>query len=434
MATIRRGLWMISLLAAFGPQTAEAMPEPAEAAVEASPAATDAAAAEAPPQDAAVAEAPTEDAPDDAAAWGADFGDDATAADDDAADADDTDDAEPADLDWGMPGAKLVTVPGGPRYRMPPVKVGQSGRPRHSWVYKNLTALRYNPLGLVNEHTTGYRLQLFDKDSAIFSDSYLGVKLHTWVTPAYARLGPRIELQPFALLNLAASYEFVGYFETFGLMQSFPSPTSDYSDTRIDELQDEGTNYNTTGGFVTLSALLQAKVGPIAARNNVQFFWADYKLRDGDRVFYSQMLDILQANRGWAVSNDTDLLWLVNDNLKIAGRYSVTHAFYDEGDFLPVEPVSRPNGPTHRVGPGVLYTFFDRPTQRFNKPTLILLAQWWLQHRYRTGQDVTQGLPQIVLGFVFEGDLLPHPQRRKDKPPRGPAKSKKDRKAKEKRR
>ena len=39
------------------------------------------------------------------------------------------------------------------------------------------------------------------------------------------------------------------------------------------------------------------------------------------------------------------------------------------------------------------------------KPTLYLLAQWWVKHRYRTGQEVSQGLPMIVLGFSFTGDL-----------------------------
>jgi hypothetical protein len=355
----------------------------------------------------------TDDADDEASGWGADFGGED---DEGGADSDELG-AEPgaAGPSWRTPSDQLVTIPGEREILMPPVDVGHSGFPRHSWVYKNLTAFRYNPLGLVNEHTTGYRLQLFDKDSKILSDSYLGAKVHTWVTPAYARIGPRIEFQPAALLNLAASYEFVGYFSTFGLMQSFPSPTSDYSDTRIDELEDQETNYTTIGQFVTLSALLQAKAGPIAVRNNVQFFWADYDLRAGDRVFYSQMLDILQADRGWALSNDTDVIWLVNDKLKVAGRYSLAHAFYDEDDFLPVEPVSKPNGPIHRLGPGLLYTFFDRPYQRFQKPTAILLVQWWLQHRYRTGQDVPQGIPQVILGFAFEGQLLPHPGRRQDR-------------------
>ncbi len=414
-----------------GSGTVMAAPAATEPASEPAPA--PATPAEAAPEPTAPADAPPADAApagdaDDAAGWGADMSEDADGPDDGDDFGDDGGEADASGPRWSQPGEELVTQPGGPRLLDPPAEYGRSGFPRHSWVYKNLTAFRYNPLGLVNEHTTGYRLQLWDKSSPVLADSYLGAKLHTWVTPAYARIGPRIELQPAAVLSLAASYEFVGYYSTFGLMQSFPSPTSDYSDTRLDDLDDEGTNYTSTGQFVTLSALLQAKVGPIAFRNNLQFFWADYDLRDGDRVFYSQMLDIVQADRGWALSNDADLIWLATAKLKVAGRYSIAHAFYDEEDFLPVEPVSRPNGPIHRVGPGVLYTFFDRPTQRFNKPTLILLAQWWIQHRYRTGQDVSQGLPQLVLAFNFEGQLLPNPLRKRNQPAAEKKKEKKKKK------
>ena len=321
------------------------------------------------------------------------------------------DEAEGEALDFRTPTEQLVTVPGAARWKEPPRIVGASGNPRHSLVYKNLTALRFNALGFVDELTIGYRLQMIDKPSVLFRDSYFGAKVHAWVTPAYGRVGPRIEIQPIALLNLSASYEISGYYSTFGLFQSFPSPTSDYSDTVIDDLEAEGTEYATWGQFANVAALLQAKAGPIAVRDNLQFFWADYKLRAGDRVFYSQMLDILQGDRGWALSNDLDVIYLL-DKLKIAARYSIAYAFYREEHYRPFEPIINPNGPTHRLGPGLLYTFFDRPDARFNRPTAILLAQWWIQHRYRTGQDVHQAIPQVVLAFTFDGELLPDPKRR----------------------
>jgi hypothetical protein len=77
------------------------------------------------------------------------------------------------------------------------------------------------------------------------------------------------------------------------------------------------------------------------------------------------------------------------------------------------EPVSQPNGPTHRIGPAVLHTFYDKPERRFNRPTLIVLIQWWARHRWRTGVDVHPAVPYLVVGFLFEGDLLPDPRKRK---------------------
>ena len=41
----------------------------------------------------------------------------------------------------------------------------------------------------------------------------------------------------------------------------------------------------------------------------------------------------------------------------------------------------------------------------FNNPTAILIVNWWLEHPYRTGQEVSQAVPYIVLGFAFNGDI-----------------------------
>ena len=77
--------------------------------------------------------------------------------------------------------------------------------------------------------------------------------------------------------------------------------------------------------------------------------------------------------------------------------------------------------------PLLAYSFYDRPGTRFNKPTILLIAQWHLLQPWRTGKDVTQAdrpairdplatesaitrgvtqaLPTIVIGFAFNGDL-----------------------------
>lgn len=286
-------------------------------------------------------------------------------------------------------------------------------RPMHRLIYSNLTALRYNPLGLVNEFTGGYRYQLFKKNSLLFRESFVAAQLHTFISPAFGRIGPKIDFQPLALLNLSATYDYTGYFGTFGLNQSFKSPTDDWSDTEIGRRDDSGDptidNYVTTGHFVTLAALLQAKVGRIAMRDNVKFYYADYDLRAGDTVSYDQTLDIVVPNKGWTMTNDLDLLYLFDFGLTLGARYTLTQAFYQARHFQPAEPLSRPNGPTHRVGPALLYTFFDRPDKRFNKPTLIVLMQWWAAHRFRTGQDVSAAVPYLAIGFRFEGDILPDP-------------------------
>ena len=357
-------------------------------------------------------EAEPEPAPDsESGGFGSDFG--AADPEDEDEDEDESEDEadEPAVPD--SPTSQLTTVPGAEVTLEPPVLVGPSDNPRHKWVYSTLLALRYNPLGATIDFKTGHRLQLIDKDSVLFQESYLLSGVRAFLTPAYARVGPHVEIQPLALLNIYAGYNFVGYFSTFDLIQSFPSATSDYSDTRLAERGDDGDNYPVIGQIADISALLQAKVGPIAIRNNVVFYWANMNLRNGDTVWYDQFMDIAFPKKGWGVTNDADIIYLFDGGLKLGARHSLAHVFYTEEHFLDGEPVSeRVNGPHHRVGPAFLYTFFDRPEKRVNKPTFVLLAQWFVQHRYRTGQDVHQGIPQLTLAVTFQGDLLPHPQRR----------------------
>jgi hypothetical protein len=95
-------------------------------------------------------------------------------------------------------------------------------------------------------------------------------------------------------------------------------------------------------------------------------------------------------------------------------RHTLTTAFYRQRDFLPGEPVSQPNGPHSRLGPAIAWTIFDYPGARFNRPTVFLLAQWWLRHRWRTGVQTHAAVPYAVVGFSFEGDVW----RPRKRPPR----------------
>jgi hypothetical protein len=42
----------------------------------------------------------------------------------------------------------------------------------------------------------------------------------------------------------------------------------------------------------------------------------------------------------------------------------------------------------------------------FQDSTLVFIANWWVEHRFRTGADVTVGLPIVVVGPTFRGDFF----------------------------
>jgi hypothetical protein len=57
-----------------------------------------------------------------------------------------------------------------------------------------------------------------------------------------------------------------------------------------------------------------------------------------------------------------------------------------------------------RVGPAVRWAFFDRTTGA-EFASIFLIAQWYLRHRYRTGEAVSGAIPLLGLGFMLTGGL-----------------------------
>lgn len=276
--------------------------------------------------------------------------------------------------------------------------------PDQKIVYRNLTVARLNPLGLLEFLDVGYQQRLFVSSSPLFKDNFASIGARLLLSPAFARMSAVLRIQPLSILQFFAEYELGGHFGTFNFLQSFPSASADYSDTAIDALEDRA--YATTGSQIAVGGTLQLKVGPIAARSTARFIRPDYDLRDGDQVFYDTTYDLLIPDRGWAMNKDTDLLFVSDFGLVAGLRWTMSQAFFKPSHIVPYsqEPGLAP-GAQHRVGPFFAYEFFDKPGARFNKPTALLIVNWWVKHQYRTGQDVSQAFPLIILGFVVSGDL-----------------------------
>ena len=276
--------------------------------------------------------------------------------------------------------------------------------------YKLLTVARVNPLGLITVLDGSYRWRLYGSSNPIFKDNFVGIGGQTVLTPAFFRVGPMLELQPLSILYLQTTFEAIDFFGSFDFFQSFGFATDDFSDTALDNLASSDdpdvTNYSTSGTQFSVTGILRFKLGPIAARDTFRAGRPDFDLRDGDQLYYDPLWDLLIPDEGWYINNDVDLLYITDFGLKVGARWTMATAFYDEDRHFPegVEPTD-PNNPTHRVGPFVTYTF-DSKSRYFQDPTLIFIANWWVQHRFRTGEDVTTAFPYVILGLTFTGDLF----------------------------
>ena len=282
----------------------------------------------------------------------------------------------------------------------------------------SLTVLRYNPLGLEEQLRIGVQKRLYEDEAPAYRDNFVFFGLAPKINPAFVKLGPSIEVQPVSFFNLRIGVEWVRYFGTFGYLQSFESAHDDYSDRRIKALREDTVDgkpndlksYGGGGFHFIVEPLLQLKFGPVAFRGKVACEYWSMDLREGDRAFYDPTLDTAGPRTGWVFTLDADVLWVSEFGLLAGVRYSMVAPLYDKRAVRDGESIEIPENTHHRLGPFVGYTFFDRGAVGFNKPTLLLIVNWYMKHRWRTGgdPDVPGGaaLPYIVLAFRFESDWL----------------------------
>ena len=280
------------------------------------------------------------------------------------------------------------------------------GPPLHRIVHRNTFALRYNPLGLLYDGRFSYRLRLYQSEGKALRDNFIGVGLAPTLSPAFLRVGPFVEFNPASMFGLWGAIQFVQYFGSFDLAQGFAGAQSDFSDTAIRLAR--GTNYAANGYEVTLGANFQAKVWNIIVRSQARLIYGNLNLRPGQRTYYDQFYDVLMPNQGWMFVNDLDLLYQTLENKLIAGaRYTATAPLYDPArHFDPAYADVAVDNSMHRVGPFVGYTFKIEDGAAFNNPTVFLLIQWWIKHRFRTGADTSGALPLMGVGFQMTGDFL----------------------------
>lgn len=253
--------------------------------------------------------------------------------------------------------------------------------PRTRLWYSNALFGRVNPLGLTLLHKVGIRQRLSTRDSLLFRDTYTFAGVNLMVTPAYTRFGLYAEAQVLSILRVFGQVEGVGYYGTFDQVITF-DPDARWSDRAIDDRADDAST--AFGWVLTAGVTLRAAVGPIAVRSTPQITRFDLGLNGA--WFYDQFWDRLAPDRGVMFLADTDLLY-VGDKLRLGTRYTVSETF------------GAPSGTDaaraqHRIGPLFAWQFADKkPGTKFNQPTLFVLAQWWLQHPYRAGNEQPAGLP-----------------------------------------
>ena len=277
-------------------------------------------------------------------------------------------------------------------------------------VLTSFGAIRGNPLGLSVEGRLTLRQRLYASDELALRDNFAAVGVQGGVSPAYARLGLVAQVQPLTVLSLYASADAFGYFGTFDILQSYASANADWGTTASDAVAklpagDPRRASPASALQLTFGAKLQLKIGPFALSNGTELVRSAASIRDGDRVYFDPTLSALVPQKGFTLTDDLDVLWLDGKGLIAGLRTSLLHPFFGDRHFAPGE-AHQDDAAQLRSGPLFAYRFFKDDGKVFNAPTLFVLCNWYLQHRYRTGAEVSQAIPYLAVGFGFFGDLI----------------------------
>lgn len=302
----------------------------------------------------------------------------------------------------------------------PPAPAVVPGMPPAGWrlMLSDLTIFRLNPLGLETRLRLGVQKRLYASQSKLGMNNFAFAGLYSKLSPAAAHVAAMGEVQPVSMFHLRAMFAVQRYFGNLGLLQSFNSPNANYSDQSLEDL--ESTSQSSTLLQASLHPTLQVRVGPVAIRSLLQLDYWSLDVRDGDTTAYDATLDTLLPDGGWTLATDTDVLYVGRPGLAVGVRHSWVHPFYKDSAFINVldRNAYDDDNAHHRIGLFGAYTFRDRGPSTFNKPTVILIASWYLSHRYRTGEPsdlpiggrsddyVSRAFPYLLAGFAFESDFL----------------------------
>jgi hypothetical protein len=278
--------------------------------------------------------------------------------------------------------------------------------PESSLRYTNTLGAQANPRMLADDFRIRYRHRLYHREGALFEQSFVGGFAGVAVGAAGLRPIVGLELQPLSVLTLGVSYGPTVYFGAFGLAQSYPSPRSDYSSGVVAAPKDgPGGSQSLVAHQVTMSASLQAKIGPLFLRNAARGMYVHVNVFDGDRVVYDPVADVTVYRRGWALQNDSEVGYFFGKRFVAGMRHTLVVAWYPSGAFAAGEAREVHDSPTSRLGPIASYTLFEGRGGAVDSAAVAGVAQWYIAHRFRTGEVTPAAMPLVGVALSLTGDL-----------------------------
>ena len=272
--------------------------------------------------------------------------------------------------------------------------------------YSETVLGRMNPLGLEDEFLMSYRIPLFHSENILKKDTYLAPLLGISVSPAAFRPVIGFEAQPLRIITLFVRYEPAAYYGALRSLLSYPSANT-YAPVGyfVSGPEPNGQNYSTVVHQFTAGLSLQAEYKMVFARIASKLHYESANLHPEDRVYYDSTFDLLVARKGWVFENDTDIGLSLSRHVKLGIRYATIVTAYPDSAYAPGEPHTNLESPIMRTGPIAQYELGAHEFGPFATAAVFGTANWFVEHRYRTGDEVSRAAPFVGGGFTLTGDL-----------------------------
>ena len=202
---------------------------------------------------------------------------------------------------WWLSSALMVAMVALPAIAMADEAAGPTGEAaevfddepvdedRGGFRHQSALQIRARPVGLSLFSDTAHRTYLFDSESVLFADAYVDGGITTAFSPAFAWVGPYVEMVPIAVLNLRVSVQHLSYFGTFGFLHD-AGTERDWSLDALDRSADQSLGMSATGFRLEARATPQMRVDRIVFTAETSFHIQEV---DVDRAYYEPYFDIL---------------------------------------------------------------------------------------------------------------------------------------------
>ena len=262
-----------------------------------------------------------------------------------------------------------------------------------------LSGGRFNPLGLSLQVDAAFQANLYVSENPLLDRNFLKAGATFTVSPARVHGGPTLHFQPVSVFGIQVAAQRIAYFGTFGHLQTFSTATENWDDSALEarskaKNHESGESAKRAGGwFLTSSAYVQAKAGPVVGKLEAGVFVPHLNLSAQNPYYYEPGEDLLVKNNSVAHSLNADVLleqvaaenWRLGLSLRAFDARIAGQA--DRKSFRNV-----------RAGPTILYTV--EPNQ-----TLALLVHWYLEHPNRCVPG-KKAIPNVVLAYNSEFEFF----------------------------